>query len=224
MADYRERLKGDLVEQFRRKPYIEALMEVIGAEFQAVYNFYEQLHTERSLQTAVGKQLDGVGDIVAITRKEAARMVSMDSSISTEDDEIFRKYLTYKLLKNTGDCTYNSMVAALKLFWAGEDVQYREDPNYPATIILTVAGFSNIDNIQRLLEVPIIKAAGVGAVAEKRTDIEAPLHIGIVNQQTIHQTWKIDAFELEFVLVDEVDNLLLDEDEKILLDNEQIGG
>lgn len=224
MVDYRERLKGDLIEQFRGKKKIEDLMEVIGTEFQAVYDFFEQLRNERDLLTAVGKQLDGVGDIVAITRKEAARLVDVAPSISTADDDIYRKYLTYKLLKNTGDCTYKSMVSAIKLFWAGEDVQYREDPHYPATIILSVGGFTNLDNIQRFLQVPIIKAAGVGAIAEKRAEVVAPLHVGVVNQQTIHHTWKIEAFELEFVLIDEVDNLLLDEHDYVLLDNEHLGG
>ena len=38
-------------------------MEVVGIELQEVFDFYEQLRTQRSVDTAVGKQLDGVGDI-----------------------------------------------------------------------------------------------------------------------------------------------------------------
>ena len=47
MADYVATLKNDLVEQFRGKANIEALMEVIGAELQQVYDFYDQLRQDR---------------------------------------------------------------------------------------------------------------------------------------------------------------------------------
>ena len=43
MADFVAALKKDLVEQFKGKPNIEALMEVISIELQQVYDFYEQL-------------------------------------------------------------------------------------------------------------------------------------------------------------------------------------
>ena len=43
MVDYISVLKEDLVEQFRGKPNIEALVEVIGIELQQVADFYEQL-------------------------------------------------------------------------------------------------------------------------------------------------------------------------------------
>ena len=47
MADYVATLKNDLVEQFRGKANIEALMEVIGAQLQQVYDFYDQLRQDR---------------------------------------------------------------------------------------------------------------------------------------------------------------------------------
>ena len=74
MADFVTKLKQDLVEQFRGKANIEALMEVVGIELQEVFDFYEQLRTQRSVDTAVGKQLDGVGDIAVMTRKEAGQL------------------------------------------------------------------------------------------------------------------------------------------------------
>ncbi len=47
MADFVSALKADLVEQFRGKENIEGLVEVIGIQLQAVYDFYEQLRNER---------------------------------------------------------------------------------------------------------------------------------------------------------------------------------
>ena len=52
MADFVTKLKQDLVEQFRGKANIEALMEVVGIELQEVFDFYEQLRTQRSVDTA----------------------------------------------------------------------------------------------------------------------------------------------------------------------------
>lgn len=50
MADYVATLKNDLVEQFRGKANIEALMEVIGAQLQQVYDFYDQLRQDRGVR------------------------------------------------------------------------------------------------------------------------------------------------------------------------------
>ena len=62
MADYVQKLRDDLVEQFKGKPVIDALMEAVGDELNEVRQFYEDLRDKRNIQTAVGKQLDGIGD------------------------------------------------------------------------------------------------------------------------------------------------------------------
>ena len=61
MVDYIQKLRDDLVEQFKDKPVIEALMEVVGDELNEVRQFYEDLRDKRNIQTAIGKQLDGIG-------------------------------------------------------------------------------------------------------------------------------------------------------------------
>ena len=98
MADYVATLKNDLVEQFRGKANIEALMEVIGAQLQQVYDFYDQLRQDRGVHTAVGKQLDGVGDIVVMTRMEAGKLAGDPIPFEVIDDETYRRYLIYKIL------------------------------------------------------------------------------------------------------------------------------
>ena len=61
MVDYIQKLRDDLVEQFKDKPVIDALMEVVGDELNEVRQFYEDLRDKRNIQTAIGKQLDGIG-------------------------------------------------------------------------------------------------------------------------------------------------------------------
>ena len=86
MADFVSALKADLVEQFRGKENIEGLVEIIGIQLQAVYDFYEQLRNERDVYTAVGKQLDGVGDIAVMTRKEAGQLAGKPIPFEVIDD------------------------------------------------------------------------------------------------------------------------------------------
>lgn len=218
MDDYISKLKGDLAEQFRGKANIESLLEVLGSELQQVYAFFEQLRDERGLYNAVGKQLDGVGDIAVMSRREAAQLAGLTTSMETTDDELYRQYLIYKILKNTCDCTYDSLISAIKMFWRGESVKYREDPNYPATIILTIKGFSDTGNLRGLLQVPIIKAAGVGALMETETAISGTLYIGVIHQQEIESKWEGEDYELGILLTDEQGNVLIDEDGNFLID------
>ena len=50
MVDYIELLKQDLVEQFKEKPVIDALMEAIGRQLNDVRLFFEDLKTKRSVE------------------------------------------------------------------------------------------------------------------------------------------------------------------------------
>ena len=134
MADFVSALKADLVEQFRGKENIEGLVEVIGIQLQAVYDFYEQLRNERDVYTAVGKQLDGVGDIAVMTRKEAGQLAGKPIPFEVIDDDTYRQYLIYKILKNTCDCTYPDIIKAFRMFW-DRPLYYTEDPDEPATMI-----------------------------------------------------------------------------------------
>jgi len=51
MADYVQKLRDDLVEQFKGKPVIDALMEAVGDELNEVRQFYEDLRDKRNIQT-----------------------------------------------------------------------------------------------------------------------------------------------------------------------------
>lgn len=52
MVDYVELLREDLVDQFKEKPVIDALMEAIGTQLNDVRQFYEDLRDKRGIQTA----------------------------------------------------------------------------------------------------------------------------------------------------------------------------
>lgn len=50
---------------------------------------------------------------------------------------LYRKLLKWKILLNTNDCTYWSMMKGIKYFWDKSPVYYETDPEIPATILLT---------------------------------------------------------------------------------------
>ena len=171
MADYVATLKNDLVEQFRGKANIEALMEVIGAELQQVYDFYDQLQQDRGVHTAVGKQLDGVGDIVAMTRMEAGKLAGDPIPFEVIGDETYRRYLIYKILKNTCDCTYPDIIKAFRMFW-DRPLYYKEDPAEPATMIFDTGEMDGTVDTTPLFTTPLLRAAGVTLKLYARTKTE----------------------------------------------------
>lgn len=171
MADYVATLKNDLVEQFRGKANIEALMEVIGAELQQVYDFYDQLRQDRGVHTAVGKQLDGVGDIVVMTRKEAGKLAGDPIPFEVINDETYRRYLIYKILKNTCDCTYPDIIKAFRMFW-DRPLYYKEDPAEPATMIFDTGEMDGTVDTTPLFTTPLLRAAGVTLKLYARTKTE----------------------------------------------------
>lgn len=168
MVDYEVALKKDLVEQFRGKEKIESLVEVIGTQLQQIYEFYDQLLHDRDVDTAVGKNLDGVGDIAVLTRMEAAQMAGDQMPRDAIDDNIYRQYLIYKILQNTCDCTYPDIIKAFRMFW-DRPLYYTEDPAHPATMIFDTGEMDGTVDTTPLFTTPLLRAAGVTLKLYART-------------------------------------------------------
>lgn len=161
MADFVEKLKGDLIHQFRDQKNIAALMDALGEQLGDIERFYSQLRTQRALNTAVGRQLDGAGDIVALTREEAGGYAVFKNPGDALTDEMYRKYLIYKVLKNTSICTYPDIIQSFRMFW-DKPLYYSEDPTEPAIMTFRTGILKPEDHPEKLLAAPIIRAAGVG--------------------------------------------------------------
>lgn len=159
--NYREFVEKDTIEQFRGKPNIQVLHDALARQLQDLHDFFLQLKTGRSLSDAVGAQLDGVGDIVVLSRREAGDLASYAGRGGETDDETYRKFLVYKVLKNTCDCTYPNIIKAFRMFW-DKPLYYSENPEYPAVMFLETGLLAPEDHAENLLAAPIIKAAGVG--------------------------------------------------------------
>ena len=169
MVDFAEKLSVDLVEQFREQPNIEALAAVIARQLQDVFTFYEQLRTERDVHTAEGKQLDGVGNIVDLTRAQAGLLSGDPIPYDVMDDDKYRKFLIWKILKNTSHTTYPDIIKAFKMFW--------DRPMIFDTGEMESAKDAVVDT-SPLFDTPLIRAAGVTLKLYART--RTPLDPAIV--------------------------------------------
>lgn len=161
MVDYIRRLHDDLAEQFKDKATIEALNRTIGRQLNEVRQYFEDLRDKRGIDTAVGKQLDGVGDIVVLSRLEAGELACINESAYVLDDEDYRAYLKFKVLKNTNACTYYDLIKGLAMLWNMSPIYYHEEPAFPATIILTMPAMRPGGGLIEVGKVPTIRPAGV---------------------------------------------------------------
>jgi hypothetical protein len=157
--DFLEALLGDELEQFKGdgKTVNRAMLEALSACLQDVVGALLDLNRLRTLDEAQGAQLDGIGDIVKLTRAQAGMLsnevttdfASIDGTVLANvttptdllerhatygiipfdviDDDRYREYLRYKIFLNSNHCTYPDLMKALRMFWSESPVTYAED-------------------------------------------------------------------------------------------------
>lgn len=159
-------LNKDLPYQFCGKRNIEAICSAFDKQIKEVFGIFESLMLERSLDTAVGKQLDLAGDIVGLTRAEGALLSGKEIIFEVLDDERYRSYLKYKAYRNSNNCTYDDVINQLRMVLGEEEFSYAEDPDYPATILLSLN--LNGKSAVSLVNVPTIAPAGVSVLYDNK--------------------------------------------------------
>jgi hypothetical protein len=195
-AEYLQKLNADLVSQFRRQPNITGFMSTVAKQLQDVHGAHEQLNTMRWLQNAEGKQLDGIGAIVVMSRADAALFEIGKPDASAVNDTVYRKYLYYKMFLNTSTGTRREVMKALRFFWDEAPLYYSENPDYPATIFVSTPPLAPDVPIEGLLEAPIVKPAGVRFIIQINTrtynDLQIIRHIGLsVVKVTVTQVLEV---------------------------------
>lgn len=151
----------DMPQQFQGKERIEALISAFAKQIEELHRVFKQLDSETDLESAVGMNLDMVGDIITLTRKKAGILAGIDVEDPVISDERYRQFLKYQMLVNTNECTYYDLMDGLALLWDVSPIYYREDPALPAVIILTMPFLTPGGKVVTLGEVPMVKADGV---------------------------------------------------------------
>lgn len=179
--DYRQKLVDDLLEQFRGKKNISVLVASYARQLQEVYDFLLSLLTVLDLDRCVGRQLDLIGEIVVLTRYDARAALGDEYEGEVLDDDLYRKFLKYKIFRNTSDGTYKSIMRGIKMFWTKTPVYWEQREDVPATILLSTPPLTPEMNPRELIEAPIIRPAGVNLILEATTRSEvdpAEVYIG----------------------------------------------
>jgi len=160
--DYLKKLQDDLIEQFKGKPNIEVFQKALARQLEELYGFYYQLNDMRWLQNAEGAQLDGIGNIVDLSRMAALVWSNMAGQIMPMEDDLYRKFLRFKVFLNTSEGTYREIVRTFQMFWADTLILYEERPDVPATMFWTLEGVDPFATDNRVLDIAArVKAAGV---------------------------------------------------------------
>lgn len=161
MLDFIGKLRRDMLEQFKGHPNIEVYQKALARQLDDLHGFFSALNALRWLQDAEGVQLDGIGDIVVMSRMDATVISRLAHQEVPMDDTTYRLYLAWKIALNTTNCTQTDVYNALKMFWHNSPLYYSEDIDHPATIFFSTPTLRPEDDVGVLLLAPKVKAAGV---------------------------------------------------------------
>ena len=171
------KLQDDLIEQFRGQPKIAVFQKAVARQFEELYAFYYQLYILQWLDKAEGAQLDGIGNIVDLSRTDALIWANMARLNVPMDDALYRMYLLFKIFLNTSEGTYGDVVRTLKMFWPDTSFFYSEYVDIPATMFFTSESLPLTTDLRILRIVTRVKAAGVALKFIMQVDAqETPMY------------------------------------------------
>lgn len=136
-----------LISQFRDKPFIEILVKALMTQVQEIEDALFDLLVKRTIDTAVGAQLDVIGKIVGQKR-------------GTFAEETYRTFIRGRVLVNRSSGTTDQMVALVNtLLPTGASLVVRE--YYPAAFQIEVIG-SVPDSFGNALAALVLEAKALG--------------------------------------------------------------
>lgn len=153
---------NDIPSQFLGKHNIEVLMTAFAKQLEEVNQVLSDVNSLLEIDTATGKGLDMIGNILSYTRFDATADSGGDET-SLMDDETYRNYLRLQLLRNTSECTYYDLIEGIKILWNVDTVYYLEEEDEPATFYIYIPGIKEGGSVNRGNVPLLIKSAGVKA-------------------------------------------------------------
>lgn len=137
-----------LPEQYKDKSLLEALVRALANRTQALETVLFDLFENRSLYSAVGTQLDGIGQIV-------------DQPRNGLTDDIYRIRIFAKIAQNVSKGTPEDLIRIFKLLMQANKIYYYEV--YPAAVYMTAVGGAPIGNTNEIRKA--VEASKAGGVA-----------------------------------------------------------
>lgn len=132
ISDHFAKAKNRLIEQYKGKPKVEGIIEALVTPLQEIENVLQQLKTERWIDSAIGIQLDKIGEIVGIERDYE------------QEDEDYRLIIKSKIIMNLNQGTPEEVIAAAKFFIGAIFIWYLEV--YPAAVDIFSSNIVPVEN------------------------------------------------------------------------------
>lgn len=147
ITDFCQRAFDNLAEQFKNSEDFKKLICSYVSEIQELEYVFQDLRLKRALSTAIGAQLDIIGEILDVTR---------DVLTDPDNDEEYRNRLELQTIVYRSNGEPEVLIQIVTDIANATFVEFVED--YPAKFNILTDGFSS--DIARLLQ--IAKPAGVG--------------------------------------------------------------
>jgi hypothetical protein len=135
--DVYEEIQIASLSQFRNKPITNGIQKAIADTLQSVYEESQQLRFLGDIERMSGRNLDVIGERLGLSRSEAYIILRGSQSIEVTD-QIYRKCLRWKQLKNNFTGTYTEIMESIRILWKTDDIIYKELPDYPAHIFISM--------------------------------------------------------------------------------------
>lgn len=155
-----EEMERKLPEQFKGKRNISVFLEAVADELEELRTALRGMLEKTAFSAAEGVNLDGIGDIVVLSRESARQLLSGASDLLTDD--YYRNMLRYKAAKNTSICTSEEIISLYKMLYASGRVRYWESPSHPAHFSIMVETDMDLADIEQMANFDMaVKPGGV---------------------------------------------------------------
>lgn len=145
-----------LLEQFKGKYNTESLLSTYLKETQEIQSVYEQMLDFRSITTAVGKQLDMVGNVVGERR-------------GNRGDDAYRLAILIRIAINTNDGTLPSIQTIVRAYTGADNIQIFE--HYPASIYMYIDGGSPDSSLVDVVKSILPSGVSLGYIGYGNNDL-----------------------------------------------------
>lgn len=142
--------KNRLFEQFKGVASIEGVIDAFISEVQVLEDTFNDLCNDRAIESAIGLQLDLLGDIVGQAR-------------NGDDDETYRLRIKIRIIQNLSEGEPERVIQVYKFLLNASTVFYGE--LHPASVFLIGAGSIPLgqealvkENIERILPATVTLA------------------------------------------------------------------
>lgn len=156
-TDISKKWLADMPQQFQNKERIQVVVEAFSRQLDELNKLFADLNIVTNISDAQGEQLDMIGDIVNISRKEAAVLI-YNADTNQLADDVYRKVLVYQSKKASASCTYDEIMDTASILMNATQLTYNEIQ--PAGIKIDINDMQLDDNTS-LGRILTLKPAGV---------------------------------------------------------------